>query len=427
MLRKVILMTAVLLLVMTGIASARPGVDNLTALQSDAADEEASVAPPVSTFILGERYSNGLFDLEVQDAFSVDSPLYGGYDEVRISAAFRHHTDVPWLPSGYAFTGEYGYPVLQLVDGAGEVHAIPTNVLPLWLEVVEESEPTEGAETAEPVITITPVKVGDFTYQTAGFALSMQPRGIPARWTVGFRVPSANNRDLVVQAVFGGTVLAEWDLESDPISTQGWDVPEGFDVASLGDSIPWNDELTIEPKAVAQEVCADPQFGYVSVDASLLIGVSSVSDRDTRWPAVEYPEMAAIAVWDDGTTAKLAYESPAFFEDDELLDVENWLQPHGTNVVVPPRTDHDRFMEFVAPRDGRFSDVDSEPIALVFYPPAGPPIWVDLNSSPSGSVGEFECDVPTWNLFMVDQDGPAPTPPPPDLEPETVFDVDLDG
>lgn len=427
MLRKVILMTAVLLLVMTGIASARPGVDNLTALQSEAAEEEASVAPPVSTFILGERYSNGLFDLEVQDAFSVDSPLYGGYDEVRISAAFRHHTDVPWLPSGYAFTGEYGYPVLQLVDGAGEVHAIPTNVLPLWLEVVEESEPAEGAEAAEPVITITPVKVGDFTYQTAGFALSMQPRGIPARWTVGFRVPSANNRDLVIQAVFGGTVLAEWDLESDPISTPGWDVPEGFDVASLGDSISWNDELTIEPKAVAQEVCADPQFGHVSVDASLLIGVSSVSDRDTRWPAVEYPEMAAIAVWDDGTTAKLAYESPAFFEEDELVDVENWLRPNGTHVIVPPRTDHDRFMEFVAPRDGRFSDVDSEPIALVFYPPAGPPIWVDLNSSPSGSIGEFECDVQTWNLFMVDQDGPAPTPPPPVLEPETVFDVDLGG
>ena len=423
MLRKVILMTAVLLLVMTGIASARPGVANLTALQSDAAEEEASVAPPVSSFILGERYSNGLFDLEVQDAFSVDSPVYAGYDEVRLSAAFRHHTDVPWLPSGYAFTGEYGYPVLQLVDGAGEVHAIPTNVVPLKIDVVEVTEVTEGAETAEPVVTITPVKVGDFTYQTAGFALSMQPRGIPARWTVGFRVPSANNHDLVVQAVFGGTVLAEWDLESDPISTRGWDVPEGFEVASLGESIAWNDELSIEPKAVAQEVCADPQFGYVSVGASLLIGVSSVSDRDTPWPAVEYPEMAAIAVWDDGTTAKLAKESPAF----GVADIDNRLQRHGVHVVVPPRTDHDRLMEFVAPRDGRFSTVDSEPIALVFYPPVGPPIWVDLNSSPSESVGEFECDKPIWNLFMVDQDGAAPQPPPPVLEPETIFNVDPGG
>jgi len=94
---------------------------------------------------------------------------------------------------------------------------------------------------------------------------------------------------------------------------------------------------------------------------------------------------------------------------------------------VPPRTDHDRFMEFVAPRDGRFSNVDSEPTALVLYPPVGPPIWVDLNSSSSGSVGEFECDVATWNLFMVDQDGPAPQPAPPVLEPETVFDVDLGG
>lgn len=425
MLRKVILMAAVLLLVMTGIASARPGVANLTALQSDAAEEEAFIAPPVSSFILGERYSNGLFDLEIQDAFSVDSPFYAGYDEVRLSAAFRHHTDVPWLPSSYAFTGEYGYPVLQLVDGAGEVHALPTNVVPLWIEVIEETQPAEGEDTTEPVETITLVNLGDFTYQTAGFALSMQPRGIPARWTVGFRVPSANNHDLVVQAAFGGAVLAEWDLESDPISAPGWDAPEGFSVVSLGDSIDWNESLSVEPKAVALEVCADPQYGHVSVDASLLVGVSSTSDRDALWPGVEYPEMAAIAVWEDGTTAKLAYESPAFYEEGDLEDVEAWLRPHGEHVIVPPRTEHDRFMEFVAPRDGRFSDVDDGPAALVFYPPSGPPVWVDLNSSPTGSVGEFECDVPTWNLFMVDQEGAAPQPPPPVLEPDTVFDVDI--
>lgn len=408
MLRKVILMTAVLLLVMTGVASAGPGVANLAAVQDTAAAEPGS-APPVSSFDLGERYSNGLFDLEIQDAFWVDSPLYPGYDEVRLSAAFRHNTDVPWLASEYAFTGEYGYPVLQLVDGAGEIHPVPTNVLPLRVDVVNEETDTT-----------TEVQLGDYSYQVGGFALSMQPRGIPARWTVGFRVPSSSNHDLVVQASFGGAVLAEWDLESNPMPTAGWDRPEGFDRKGLGDTIPWGDSLSVEPKAVATEVCGDPRFGHVSVDSSLLIGVSSGSDRDSIWPGVEYPEVLAIAIWDDGTTARFKGESPA--ADDDPMSPRRY----GENVVIPPQTSYDRLMEFVAPRDSRFSDVTGDPTALVLYPPGGPAVWVDLASSPSGRVPEFECEQnAAFHLFLVDRNGPAPQPPPPVLEPETIFETDI--
>ncbi len=415
MLRKVILMTAVFLLVMAGVASARPGVANLAAVQDETAEEGSFTASPVSSFILGERYSNGLFDLEIQDSFSVDSPLYPGYDEVRLSAAFRHHTDVPWLPSSYAFTGEHGYPVLQLVDGAGETHALPTNVLPLWIEVVDEEADT-----------ITDVQLGDFSYQTVGFALSHQPRGIPARWSVGFRVPSASNHDLILQASFGGLVLAEWDLESNPVPSAPWERPAGFDLVALGDSIPWGESLSVEPKAVATEVCADPQFGHVAVDASLLVNVSSLSDRDAVWPGVEYPDMVAIAIWEDGTTARYAEESPAFYDDTDAEKFDRLILPFGEHVLIPPRTDHERFLEFVAPRDGRFADVTDNPVALVLYPPDGPPVWVDLDTSPSGTIAEFECDVPTFHLFAVDRAGAAPEPPAPVLEPETVFDVQPD-
>ena len=414
MLRKVILMAAVLLLVMAGVASARPGVANLAAVQDEAVEESTLTAPPVSSFILGERYSNGLFDLEIQDFFSVDSPLYAGYDEVRLSAAFRHHTDVPWLPSSYAFTGEHGYPVLQLVDGAGETHALPTNVKPLSIDIVDEEADT-----------ITPVQLGDFGYQTVGFALSHQPRGIPARWSVGFRVPSASNHDLILRASFGGMVLAEWDLESNPVPSAPWERPVGFELAALGDSISWGESLSVEPKAVVTEVCADPQFGHVTVDARLLVNVSSLSNRDAVWPEVEYPEMVAIAIWEDGTTARYAKESPAYDDTDEEA-FDPLILPFGEHVLIPPRTDHERFLDFMAPRDGRFADVTDDPVALVLYPPDGPAFWVDLDTTPSGTIAEFECDFPTFHLFAVDRDGVAPQPPAPVLEPETVFDVDPD-
>ena len=413
MVRKVMLMAAVLLLVMTGIASARPGGSTFVAAQDGTADDSAQPVPTVASLILGERYSNGLFDLEVQDAFVVNSPLYPGYDEVRLSVAFRHHTEVPWLPSAYAMSGDYGYPALQIVDGAGVVHPMPTNVLPLRVEVEDPVADTTST-----------IQLGEFSYQVAGYALSMQPAGIPTRWTVGFRVPSAASSDLNLQASFGGLVVAEWDLESDAIPSAGWDRPEGFDFAELGDSIVWGDSLLIEPKAVETVVCADPQYGHVSVDASLLLGISSVVDVDALWPNVRHPEMPAIMVWADGTTARYSSGSAALYDDEtdeELFD--NMLLRYGEHVIVPPQTDHDRFMEFVAPRDSRFSDVAEAPVALVLYPPDGPAIWVDLDSTPTGTISEFDCEIPSFSLFAVDREGAAPEPPVPVLEPDTIFDA----
>ncbi len=412
MVRKVLLTAAVLLLVMTGIASARPGPTVHMALQDTAEAEEVEAF--IESLVLGERYSNGLFDLEIQDAFAVDSPLYPGYDEVRLSVAFRHHTDVPWLPSPYAFTGEYGYPELQLVDSVGEVYDVPTNVLPLWVEITDDT--VEGGTTTD-------VQLGEFGYNVGGYSLSMQPRGIPARWTVGFRLPSALATDLVVQAVFGGQTVAEWDLESTAVRTQGWDRPQGFDLAELGDTIVWNNALVVEPKAVATEVCGDPQYGHTAVDSSLLIGVSSVADQDAIWPDVRYPQMAAIAVWEDGTTARYSEGSIAYYDDDTEDEIfDRSLLVYGEHIVVPPRTEHDVFMEFVAPRDGRFSDVSSGPVAVVFYPPGGPAIWVDVTGPPTGAIAEFECSIPVFHLFPVDRDGKAPEPPAPSLEQDSVFD-----
>jgi hypothetical protein len=422
MVRKVMLTAAVLLLVMTGIASARPGPDVQMALQDTAEADETPMF--VESLVLGERYSNGLFDLEIQDAFWVDSPLYPAYDEVRLSVAFRHHTDVPWLPSQYAFTGEYGYPKLQLVDSAGEIHDIPTNVIPLWVEVVQEapegSDDTAGEST--PTRTLN-VQLGEFGYNVGGYSLSMQPRGIPARWTVGFRLPSTLAADLVVQASFGGQVVAEWDLETAAIGTQGWDRPAGFDLAELGDSIVWNESLLLEPRAVATEVCGDPQYGHTSVNTSMLLGVSSVADRDALFPDVRYPQMTAIAVWEDGTAARYSEGSIAYYDDDTEAEIfDRSLLVYGEHIVVPPHTDNDVFLEFVAPRDGRFADITSGPVAIVLYPPDGSAIWVDVTGAPTGSIAEFECSIPTFHLFPVNRDGAAPQPPAPSLQRESVFD-----
>ena len=116
---------AVLALVTAGVA----GVGALAAQPAGvqlAQDDETPTAVVVErvSLALGERYSNGEWELEVQDAFVADSDDRAAFVEVRASVAFRALSGATMPYEWAAFTGMSGYPTLQIVDGDDVVYPI---------------------------------------------------------------------------------------------------------------------------------------------------------------------------------------------------------------------------------------------------------------------------------------------------------------
>ena len=147
------------------------------AQDTDDAPEPELIA--AQEFSLGERFSGPGWELEVQDAFSVRSPDRADYTEVRVGVAMTTtSTALPYLFNG--LTGGNGYPELTLRDSSGEHRTIPVT---------------------DPGAHLLP-----------GSVLSLMLPGVPARWTVGFEVPTAFASTLLLDASWDGQVVATWDL-----------------------------------------------------------------------------------------------------------------------------------------------------------------------------------------------------------------------
>jgi hypothetical protein len=100
--------------------------------------------------------------------------------------AFRQLSDLT-IPYEWAgMTGIAGYPRLQLVDDEGEIWPITI---------------TEPAHSLLPGSNL----------------ISMEPY-VPAHWTIGFEVPSAQTAELTIEALWGDVVVADWDVFTDPTS-----------------------------------------------------------------------------------------------------------------------------------------------------------------------------------------------------------------
>jgi len=298
-----------------------------------------AVEMPVISLELGQRFGLDGWDLEVQDIFMEESPRRTGYDEVRVSVAFRTISQpLPYLFD--ALTGVEGFPMLQLRDAAGEVWASPV------------------------------VRPASNTFP--GSALHTVELGIPAHWTAGFDVPQSASDAMSVEAVWNGNVVASWDLTSSPSAPAGWDSPPGVNDGLPGDTIEWSDDLDLTIVGQALLVCGDPQVERVTTMYFVVVEVENLTDRDALFPDVRYPDSVGTAVWADGTSGR--YVGPLDFSDsdDELmsLNTRNLEQ-----LIVPPRMTVELSLIFAVPRDSRLVDPGQPPSSVLLGTAGGESWW----------------------------------------------------
>ena len=254
-----------------------------------------------------------------------------------------------WL----AFRGKPGYPTLQLHDAVGEVHEI---------------NPTQPGVFSAPTSTL----VG-------------QPGSIPARWTIGYQVPSATATDLDIVAVWEGQPVASWELTNyGDASYTGWSAPDATPTARFGDQLPWSTSLTVTPLAGDIHVCGDPETEYAVAVYGLAVDVENTTSTDALWPRVFFPEDTAIALWADGGSARtggITVAETFVTEADNGETTDPLGRRTGAQVIIPPQTTATRMLGFALPRDDRFGSAFLSPQSVMLYPPLGSPIWLDVSGS----------------------------------------------
>ncbi len=368
------------LIIAAGLLAASAAASTGRPALAQAEDATEELPPPVAELSLGQRFSGPGWDVEVQDAFVVQSPDRTGWSEVRAAIAIRPTgAPLPYLWNGP--TGELNYPALAIRDAAGETHSIPVT---------------------DPVGHLVP-----------GSALSIVPPGIPAHWTVGFEVPTPFADDLVIEVAAGDTVLAGWDLSSSRAPLTGWEPVSGLAISELNEPIPWSDDLEVTPIDHTTLACGNPLTQQVTVGYGLVVEVSNEGVDDAAFPDVLYPDVAGLAIWHDGSSARYSSQT-------HLITEEEPVDPLRTEsierVMIPPQTTYERMMIFILPRDGRFASIEAAPEAVILAPPGGEPVWLDVSAVPgSDGVSFLDCgDVIGGHPFDVDQDGeviqPVPVP-----------------
>ncbi|MDP8959248.1 MAG: hypothetical protein M3N51_08635 [Actinomycetota bacterium] len=319
----------------------------------------------VVALVPGQSFLTPTWGLEVQDHFAVPSPHRSDYSEVRITVAFRNLADAD-IPFHRAALGDHAdlYPQLQIRDASGVARPLP---------LVKPDE-----------------------WSVPGSNLVSIPSGATARWTLGFQVPALYDHALTVEAVAEGQVVAAWDLQQSPLPPDGWSAPAGMEVGAMDAELEWSEAgLRARPSGYGTLVCGDPEDQHVVLVFGLGFQVQNLSHTDEIWPGRKYPDVPAIALWEDGSSAHFAAE--VFFGGTDPLDRRSFesvvIPPHadadGTGTVAPPES---RGMVFPVPRDGRFGAVELPPEAVILYPPAGPAVWVPISGSPSIDLDGELCD-----------------------------------
>ncbi len=369
MVRKLMLLAVVSLTAFAAIpvAAAKPDLPVNAVFQSD--DDEARVAPDVVSLNLGERFVGDGFALEVQDAFIVPSIVRTDYLDIRLAVAFQNRGTVPLPMSPIALSGEPGYPSLQLVDDEGVV------------QTLERNDPYRMAVPTSSLLNI--------------------PPGLPAHWTLGFEASSEQASELTLQAVSDGFVVAEWDILSTPRRLEGWSAPAGVAEAGRGDTIEWNDALTLQVESQGTVACGLADLVFSATTSFVFFDIENSDVVERAFPGVQYPAIPMIAVWEDGTTAR--HVESAGFVKQPTTDIVNFskfagdltddekaiiseeamnMRPGPEFNVVPPQVQGGTMVSsFLAASDSRMSDVLETPVALYMTPPEGEPVWLDLSNT----------------------------------------------
>ncbi len=374
MVKKLVLLAVALSTVLAAIpvmAATRPtDIAVAASYQDDSAQESTeseSVAPvPVGPLAPGERFTSDTFAIEVQDVDVSSSLVRHDYMELRVAVAFLNNSAAPIPYSPTAFSGEYTYPRLEVIDSEGLVYPVNRRIA---------------------------------DHALAGSFLPSIPSGLPAHWTVGYQVPTNQSSSLSIQAVVDGNVVATWDLNADPVALSGWDAPDGATVVGIGDRFDWSEGLSINFHTTYGDSCGDPNIVVSAGNGKVFGTVTSSATVDTLFPNVLYPEIPFYAVWADGSTANYQGVEDTDFLFSDISDVftgdttsiepgpETWdvLWNDGLNnresderVILAPGTEHDFSVEFTLPRDSRLVDPQANPVAMYTITPDGSAYWVDL-------------------------------------------------
>lgn len=367
MIRKSMLVSAALLAALAAIpASARPDSVAPVVAQSSAEQVDATSGERLS---LGERFPGSGFSFEAQDVYTARSLTRTGYDEIRVPVAFVNEGPDTLLYSTIGLAGYDGYPSVQLRDSAGVVH------------VVDTRDPGNSA--------------------APGSNLTVLPVGMPAHWTLGFQVPSAYTASMELEIVTDGNIVASYTLAGDPGPLAGFSMPAGAEGADFGDTVAWTDGVDVTFRTVETVACGAPELLHSAVSTIVEVRLENSDVVDQYFPAVRHPAIAGYAIWEDGSSARFVGATTVFpappadatvQETNELIaeavrSIPNVRASH--EIVVPPGFPLNLGLVFQTPRDSRFVEVTSDPIALWLTPPDGSNVWVDLTSPP---VSDFEID-----------------------------------
>lgn len=331
----------------------------------EAAQTETAIEP-VGPLALGDRFEADTFALEIQAADVSTSTQRHGYMEVRVSVAMRNDTAQPLAYSPTGLSGETGYPAIELEDSEGVVYAF------------DRSDPD---------------------LSVAGSSVSSILPGTPAHWTVGFQVPDAQSDEMTVHVVSNGARLASWDLGSEPVDTAGWSGPTDLVQVNVGQTMQWSDDVSVSFNLVYGNACGDPYAVISGGGAFVLVDVENSGVTDAYFPNIQYPAPSFVAVWEDGSSAKLGnvwnwidttFEDIAergddfTFAESVAISAEEFVPDSltGEKIVIAPSHAHSFALGFGVPRDSRLVDPTANPVALYASTPSGELWWVDLSDAP---------------------------------------------
>ncbi len=345
--------------------------------ESVQAEEIETPGEEVVPLTRGDRFTAEAWELAVGDVFLAPSPTRAGYTDVRIAITLRSlgPEPLPYLADGFGSSPSV-YPRLAVRDAAGVEYPLP------------EELGTQALTTGSMLIDI--------------------PVGLSGRWTVGFQVPTVYSGDLTLIARSEGTA-AEFDLES-PIEEQTFEPPQVPAVA-MGQDISWGETFVARAVEYGSVVCGDPDSEVVTQVFALAIDVGNVTDIDATWPGARYPDVAAVAQWPNGASARL--HSDTFAGDAELLF--KWAIDAVTIPAsgVPGQPDsasvrYSRAFIFGVPRDGRLGPVADPPAGVLLNIPDGTQRWLEMSGPGELAINPAYCDTGNFDFPIPYAFGPGP-------------------
>ncbi|MFQ5554876.1 MAG: hypothetical protein ACE5GC_05845 [Acidimicrobiia bacterium] len=339
--------TIALVIVMLGLPAAN-GQSTVPSVQQPPDPEQTA---PIVLMGLGSVFEGMDYDLSVSRSLAAESPTLAGVTEIRLDVSFRNGGEsvLPmWTPG---------------IDGPG----LPSIVVRDATGVLHEVDAVHPARAGAP-----------------GAAVRVIAPGGAVRWTLGFQIPTAASTNGAVLALVDGSPVAGWQLGG-----QGTDVVHAsppLQRVRLGETILWEPGLSVTARATGSLVCGDPAIEPVAHIFAVTFDVSNANTAEARWPRFSLLNADPVVQWADGTAARMSIET--FWGDVETLP-----RVSGEMVRIPPLTEAARALVFSAPRDGRFTNVDTLPQG-VRLPTADGEVWLDLTGvAPSVGIDPTLCDL----------------------------------